>query len=504
MTGQGGEKNSPPDDLPDELKADDSKQSSAPVEYFEEFSDEADRPAAAVPTQALLEEEAPGGTRLRHDPYEALRSRNYLLFSIGALIASIGNQMQNVAVGWEIYSRVSTQYGSTPEGIKQGALALGIVGLIQALPVIFLALPAGQLADRYDRRRIVLFAQLLLASCWVGLACASFTKAPLPWFYFFLLLDGIANALTNPARTALIPQLIPQQTIPNATMWNSTRHQIASTSGPALGGAAIAYLGGPSPVYIVAIVAALIFTLFLCFIKPRPVEHSREPVSLDTLLMGARFVLGTPIILATVTLDMFAVLLGGAVALLPVFAKDILHVGPEGYGWLLAAQAIGALAMTISVAHLPPMKHAGKTLLYAVIGFGLATIAFGLSRNFYLSFAALFLCGAFDAISVVVRHTLVQVLTPDHLRGRVSAVNSVFIGVSNEIGSFESGAVARLIGPIAAVVAGGVGTVLVATGVGWRWPVVRHIGSLQDAAKEYAPVESQERDKGSDETSRTV
>jgi MFS family permease len=477
MKDENGEPDSPP-----EYSRPDASQ-----EYTEEFSGETERPASALPTETLLEEEMPGGIRADRDPYLAFRTRSYLLFSIGALISAIGNQMQNVAVGWEIYNRVAAQYGHSPEGIKRGALALGIVGLIQALPVIFLALPAGQMADRYDRRRIVLGAQLLLAACWVGLAYVSFTKGPLAWFYFFLLLDGIANALTNPARTALIPQLIPVEVIPNASMWNSTRYQIASTLGPALGGAAIAFFKSPSPVYLISISSALIFMGFVLFVRPRPFERVRETVSLENLLSGARFVWSTPIILATVTLDMFAVLLGGAVALLPVFAKDILNIGPEGYGKLLAAQAVGALVMTIAIAHLPPMKRAGKSLLMAVVGFGFCTIVFGLSRNFYLSFAALFLCGAFDAISVVVRHTLVQVITPDHLRGRVSAINSVFIGISNEMGSFESGLLARFVGPIAAVVLGGAGTVGVALGVGWRFPVVRRIGSLEEAAHEYAP-----------------
>jgi MFS family permease len=474
------------------MKQDNGESNSSPEysrlptqDHYEEFSDEAERPASALPTEEILETELPGGVRAERDPYLAFRSRGYLLFSMGALIAAVGNQMQNVAVGWEIYNRVAAQYGHSPEGIRQGALALGIVGLIQAIPVIFLALPAGQMADRYDRRRIVLGAQLLLAACWCGLAYVSFTKGPIAWFYFFLLLDGIANALTNPARTALIPQLIPVEVIPNASMWNSTRHQIASTLGPALGGVAIAFFKSPSPVYLISIASALIFMGFVLFVRPRPFERGRETVSLDSLLSGARFVWSTPIILATVTLDMFAVLLGGAVALLPVYAKDILHVGPDGYGKLLAAQAIGALAMTVAIAHLPPMKRAGKTLLMAVAGFGFCTIVFGLSRNFYLSFAALFLCGAFDAISVVVRHTLVQVLTPEHLRGRVSAINSVFIGISNEMGSFESGLVARLIGPVAAVIAGGSCTIAIALGVGWKWPVVRRIGSLQNVAEQH-------------------
>lgn len=430
----------------------------------------------------------------RRDPYQAFRSRSFLLFFFGALVSSVGNQMQNVAVGWEIYSRVSGQQGAGELAIKQGALALGIVGLVQALPVIFLALPAGHLADRYDRRHVIAYSQLLLAACWVGLAYVSFTKGPLVWFYFFLLLDGIANALTGPARSALTPQLVREEVIPNAMMWNSARTQVASTVGPALGGAAIAFFGTPSPVYLIAVGTALLFAFSTNFLRPRLFQRTQDRLSLDSLLMGARFVWNTPLILATVTLDMFAVLLGGAVALLPVYAKDILFAGPVGYGWLLAAQAIGALMASLAIAHLPPMRRAGKALLWAVGGFGVSTILFGLSRNFYLSFAALFLCGSFDAISVVVRHTLVQVLTPDHLRGRVSAINSVFIGISNELGSFESGAVARLIGPVAAVIVGGTGTIGVALGVAWKWPVVREIGSLHETAKKYSELRAEEEE----------
>lgn len=459
------------------------------TEYLEEYSDEAERPASAQPTEALLHEELPGGSESTpaHDPYLALRSRNYLIFTIGALVSGIANQMQNVAVGWDIYNRVSAIYG-----VKQGAWALGLVGLIQAIPVILLAMPAGQLADRFDRRRIMIAAQGVLALCWAGLAYLSYTHGPLEYFYVLLLLDGIANALTNPSRTAMIPLLVPIEAIANATTWNSTRWQLTAVIGPALGGAAIAWFGRPAPVYLIAIAGTVWFVLFALMLKPRPQEKTREPLSLTSLLMGARFVWSTPIILATVTLDMFAVLLGGAVALLPVYAKDILFVGApsdvaaRGYGWLVAAPAIGSVVMAFVIAHRPPFKRAGRAMLWAVIGFGVATIIFGLSRNFALSFLALFATGACDAVSVVVRHTLVQVLTPDQLRGRVSAVNSVFIGISNEMGSFESGALARFVGPVSAVVLGGIGTIVVTLGVAKKWPVVRRIGTLKEAAEQFA------------------
>jgi MFS family permease len=453
--------------------------------FIEEYSDEAGRPASALPTESQLDEELPGGSENKHDPYLAWRSRDYTLFSIGGLFSNVGNQMQGVAVAWEIYSRVSAV-----SGIKQGAWALGLVGLIQALPVILLALPAGQLADKVQRKAILLITQLVLIFCWMGMAWLSFTHGPLEVLYLLLLFDGIANAIANPARNAFNTQLVPIEAIASATTWNSTRWQFSAVAGPALGGAAIAFFHGPSPVYLVSIFCAFIFIAFVIPLRPRPQERSREKVSLDSLLGGARFVWNNPIILATVTLDMFAVLLGGAVALLPIYAKDILHVGSQGYGWLLAAPAVGSVVTAFLIAHLPPMRRAGRAMLWAVVGFGLATIVFGLSRNFFLSFVALFATGACDAVSVVVRHTLVQVLTPDSLRGRVSAVNSVFIGISNEIGSFESGLAARLLGPVTAVVVGGIGTVLVTVGVAWKWPVVRHIGSLKEAADEFAAQEN--------------
>jgi MFS family permease len=461
---------------------------------IEEYSDEAGRPASAEPTENLLHEELPGASELKHDPYAALRSRDYLLFTVGSLFAGIANQMQNVAVGWDIYQRVSVAVGGEA-GVRQGAWALGLVGLIQAIPVILLALPAGQLADRFDRRRIVLLAQLILAFCWAGMAYISFTRGPLEYLYVLLLFDGIANALTNPARTAMIVQLVPMEDIANATTWNSTRWQLSSVVGPALGGAAIAFFGRPGPVYLVAIGGALWLSVFVTLLRPRPQEKTREAMTLDSLLMGARFVWSTPIILATVTLDMFAVLLGGAVALLPVYAKDVLHADASHYGWLVAAPAIGSVVMAFVLAHRRPLQRAGRAMLWAVAGFGAATVVFGVSKNFYLSFVALIATGACDAVSVVVRHTLVQVLTPDRLRGRVSAINSVFIGISNEMGSFESGALARVMGPVGAVVLGGLGTILVTLAVARKWPVVRRIGTLQNVADEFAAREAEESRK---------
>lgn len=454
-----------------------------------------ERPASASPTEAELEEQTPVSIRLgSHDPYAALRHRDYLLYSVGSLIAAIGNQMQGVAVGWEIYDRT------------RDPLALGLVGLVQALPVLLFALPAGQLADRFDRRRIVLAMQLLVVLSWFGLAYISYTSGPIWMLYGCLLLDGIGHSFAGPAQSSLMPQLVPPELLSNAITWNSSRWQIGSMVGPALGGFAIAWLGGTWMVYLVSAVCVLVLVVFILPLRPRPQQRAGEPMSLASLLMGFRFVWNTKLLLATLTLDMFAVLLGGAVALLPVFAsEDYLNVGPEGLGWLRAAPAVGALVMALLIAHLPPMRRAGKALLWAVAGFGAATIVFGLtpalqvwepaarfdtvftvleySGFFWLAMLMLFLTGALDNISVVVRHTLVQALTPDQMRGRVSAVNSVFIGTSNEIGAFESGVIAAWIGPIAAVVAGGFGTILVVLGVARIWPQITALGTLEEASR---------------------
>jgi MFS family permease len=304
--------------------------------------------------------------------------------------------------------------------------------------------------------------------------------------FVFLFLIGIARAFKDPARSALLPRVVPRATFNNAVAWSSSGMQIAAMVGPALGGLLVA-LFEPQPysfalVYVCdALCAATMFGLFLP-IAGGAYSGSDRSVSLRTLAAGMRFVWSTKIILATITLDMFAVLLGGATALLPIFARDILHSGALGLGWLRAAPSVGALIVAIVLAHMPPMQHAGRTLLWSVIGFGVATIIFGLSHSFWLSFAMLLLTGAFDNISVVVRHTLVQMLTPDELRGRVSAINYVFIGTSNELGAFESGITAALFGPVVSVVAGGVGTIAVVLAVAAIWPQVRRCGRLDASA----------------------
>jgi MFS family permease len=357
---------------------------------------------------------------------------------------------------------------------------LGLVGLVQVLPVLALALIAGHTADRFDRKRIVVLTMLTIALCTLGLTVLSYSSGPLLFIYGCLLIIGVARAFQSPAVSSLTAQVVPAEYFSNAATWESSAWQASSIIGPALGGFLIAVQKQATGVYALVTTLILAVGLMLGLLRPRPVAPSEEELSLDSLLAGARFIWNTKIILASITLDMFAVLLGGATALLPVFARDILLVGAEGLGWLRAAPAVGATLAGLSLAFLPPFRHAGRTLLLVVAGFGLATIVFGLSRSFALSLLMLALLGALDNISVVIRSTLLLTRTPDSMRGRVNAVHFVFIGISNELGAFESGVAAALFGTIGAVVGGGIGTILVVGAVALLWPEVRRLGRLND------------------------
>jgi len=434
---------------------------------------ELERPAAFIATEKELDEQLPVSARRGdRDPYAAWRHRDYSLYSVGSFIASMGAQLQSVTIGYELAQRAGDA--------RSAAFILGLVSLVQALPVMGLALPAGHLADQFDRRRIVLIGLLFTAAGSIVLAWLSLTQHSLPFIYGCLFFIATAQALMRPAQQALVPQLVPSEVLPNAMTWSSTRWQIASVAGPALFGPALLLLKNPAWIYLLDGVAMMSFFAFLLFVRAQPRQRDGEPMTWASVLVGARFVWNSPLILATITLDMFAVLLGGAVVLLPVYAEHILYVDATGLGWLRAAPAIGALIMAVSIAYMPPMQRAGKVLLWSVMGFGAATIVFGFSRNFWLSMLALFFTGAFDAVSVVVRHTLVQLLTPDAMRGRVSAVNSVFISASNELGGFESGVAARFLGLVTAVVAGGVGTIIVVAATALKWPQVKQLGALED------------------------
>jgi predicted MFS family arabinose efflux permease len=392
------------------------------------------------------------------------------------MLGVVGWQMLQVALGWELYERTHS------------ALALGLVGLVTAIPVVLLALPAGHLADRMDRKKIVVVAQGIFILMSLSLSVLSHFQGPIILMFGILLIRGTAQAYNNPARSALLPRLVPAEVFGNAVTWSSSGFQTAAVVGPALGGLVIAINHRATGAYVIDACLTSIYLVMLIAIRGGHAPQGdlssahalkpRERMTLQSLAAGMRFVKDTKIILAALTLDLFAVLFGGATALLPIFAKDVLHSGPEGLGWLRAAPSVGALIVMMTIAHRPPMQRTGWNLILAVAGFGIATIVFGLSRSFGLSMLMLLILGGLDGISMIIRGTLVQLWTPDEMRGRVSAVNSVFIDMSNELGGFESGALAAAVGPIAAVVGGGIGTIIVVAGVAYAWPELRRLGPL--------------------------
>ncbi len=417
-------------------------------------------------------EKSPGGTSsARHDPYAALRYRDFRLLLAGRLITSFGDQMLSFAIGWELWLRT------------HDALALGFVGLAQVTPVILFSLPAGHVADQYNRKRIVLFTQLLLAISALGLTLISLHQGPILVVYVCLVGIGLARAFNGPASYTLLPQSVPQSIFTSAATWSSSVGQLAAILGPALAGVIVAAFNNVSIIYAFDAFAALTFLVLVLMLRGRQLALSRKAATMDSLKEGLHFIHDTKVILAAITLDLFAVLFGGAVTLLPIYATDILKVGAEGLGLMRGAPSVGALLMAVALAHLPPFRKAGSTLLLAVTGFGLATIVFGLSRSFVLSLAMLALLGSLDNISVVIRSTLVLSLTPDEMRGRTSAVNSIFVSASNELGGFESGLTAALFGPVISVVGGGIGTILVVLAISRVWPQLRRLKTLDAPAR---------------------
>jgi len=435
-----------------------------------------------------------------HDAYAAMRVPHFRLLLIGRLIATIGEQMVSVAVGWDVYEKTGD------------AFLLGMIGLVHVIPVFLFALPAGVAADRYSRRTIAIFAQAVLIVCALVLTLLSLSHAPLIFTFITLVVIGTARAFNTPAENALTPLLVPESIFHSAATWSSMVWQLSAITGPALGGvliglpaiierlvptnplliglpASIARIaptsgglanalsvfgGGATTVYSLYALGGVVLFAVLLIIRPRPQPaYIKGESPIESVRAGLRFLRRDKIILPSITLDMFAVLLGGAVYLLPVYAKDILQVGAEGLGWLRAAPAIGALCMSIVIANRPPFKNTGRTLLLAVAGFGLATIVFGVSTNFWLSMAMMFALGALDNISVIIRRTIELVFAPDAMRGRISAVQSIFIGASNELGGFESGVTAALLGAVGSVVFGGFGTLIVVGAVAVFAPQLR-------------------------------
>src|SRR5437660_795929 len=435
-----------------------------------------------------------------HDPYAAFRFGGFSLFTAGNLLSITGRQMLAIAVEWELYAR--THSATSP----------GLVGLVIAVPVVALSLPAGHLADRFSRKRIILVSQIFSALASAALALVSwkhlsippvaalregnralaaiatiferhhpafhFDDASIPLIYLLLFIGGTARTFGWAARSSFFPTLVSRDAFANAVTWNNSVFQIGSVAGPAISGLLVAHIGFPFVYLLDALCAFFFFLLVFAIRRGTRTANQVEKNPWRSLIAGMRFVFSKKVILATITLDLFAVLLGGATALLPIYADQILHCGPVGLGWMRAAPAVGAFVTALAVAYLPPMKHAGKALLWCVTCFGIATVIFGISKVLWLSLGMLFIAGAFDSVSVIVRGSIVQLVTPDEMRGRVSAVNNIFIGTSNEFGALESVLTAATFGPVLAVVGGGIGTILVVIVVAMIWPETRKIGAL--------------------------
>src|SRR5580765_8561345 len=385
-----------------------------------------------------------GSVTKTHDSYAAFRVSSFRRYFFGNLVMILGLQMQKVAIGWEIYERTHS------------AVHLGYVGLVQYLPQLCLVVITGHVTDKYNRKFVLMAALLFNA-----LAAA-----------------GTAKAFWMPARAAFLPRIVPMEIFSNAVSWNTSGFEIATMTGPALGGLLIGMFQSPTLVYAINALAGITYVALISRVSYKHDKQENTPVSLSSLSAGFQFVRKSNVVLSAMMLDMFGVMLGGATALMPIYAKDILNVGPTGLGWLMAAPAVGACTMAVIQAHRGPFKRAGLAVLFAVAGFGTVTVLFGLSRLFWFSLGMLVVLGACDNISVVLRVTLVQVMTPDEMRGRVSALNALFIGTSNELGAAESGMVAGLFGPVFSVVSGGIGTILVAAIIAYLSPQLRSYGRL--------------------------
>ena len=401
-----------------------------------------------------------------------LANRRYAFYLVSRVSLIVATQMLSVAVGWQVYE------------ITGQALALGFSGLALFLPGFLLALPGGHIADRHDRRKILLLCHLGVASCAATLAVMAFMGArSLVPIYAVLGMLGTIRAFSGPAGQALMPNLVARKDLERAVALGSSTWQLAMIAGPSIGGALYAATGRAGVVYATCtVMAVLAFASVLAIGNPpvSPEVKKREPATWSTLLAGLRYVWSNKPILGAISLDLFAVLLGGAVALLPIFARDLLHIGPWGLGILRSAPAVGAATTAFLLASFPLRAKAGIIMLVCVLIFGLATIVFGVSESFALSLVALLVLGASDMISVVVRSTLIQTRTPDEMRGRVGAVNMVFIGASNELGEFESGVTAAWLGPRVAVLAGGIGTCLVVVVWSLLFPALRDIDRLDE------------------------
>ena len=389
------------------------------------------------------------------------------MFQIARFLIVAAVEMQAVAVGWQVYE------------ITKRPLDLGYVGLAQFLPAILLFPISGHASDRFERRHVLSICYGGYAVCFaLLLALAQRRGHSVHSIYIVLILIGVVRSFNSTASRAILPQLVPEEHFPNAVAWNASIFQAATILGPSFGGIVYAAFHGPSVVYVIAMLTAIGATVSSFRIKPEVKARPREAISLRTVFAGLHYIWNKKLILGAISLDLFAVLLGGAVALLPVYAREILHTGPWGLGLLRTAPGVGAAIMAVLLAHRPLRGRSGPTLLWSVGGFGIFTILFGLSRSLTLSLISLLLLGASDMISVIIRATLTQLATPDEMRGRVTAVDMIFIGTSNEFGQFESGVTAQWFGTVPAVVLGGIGTLVVIALWAWMFPELRQAGEL--------------------------
>jgi MFS family permease len=401
----------------------------------------------------------------RSTAFAVLANHDFRNFLIARFFTTFTMMMMSVAVGWQVYD------------LTHSAFALGIVGLVQFLPAFLLTLPGGLAADRFERKRVILFGVSLELIVAASMLAITLSEKPQIWMiYAVLTLIGVSRAFLAPASQSFLPLLVPQADFMRAVAWNSSVFQGAVIAGPAIGG--FMYALGPVYVYGCATACLLIAAVMIAGLRAPTRARSMTSVRIADLFTGVKYVFSRQAILGAVSLDLFAVLFGGATALLPIYARDILHTGPWGLGFLRSAPAIGAATVALVLAHHPIKEKAGTKLFTCVALFGLCTVIFGLSRSFFLSLAVLVVLGAADMFSVVIRQTLVQIATPDEMRGRVSAVNMLFIGASNELGEFESGVTAAWFGTVPSVVIGGLGTLAVVAIWAWRFPILRKMNRL--------------------------
>jgi MFS family permease len=400
-----------------------------------------------------------------HDSYAALRIPAFRRYLGANAALFLGLQMQNTAIGWELYERTGSE------------LHLGYINLARFFATASLILFTGHITDVYNRKKILMGAVALSTLAAIGLAWNSAADGPILLAYVFVALTGVSRAFWFPARASFLPRIVPRATFTNAASWNSTTFELTTVSGPPLAAFLISLLGRASVVYLITGAAALVSFGLIATIRYQHDQSAKQPWTVRSVFAGLGYIRRTRVVLAAMTLDMFGVLLGGATTLMPVFAKDILKVGVNGLGWLNAAPAIGAAAMAMIQARRRSFAKPGRALLLAVTGFGLATILFGFSTNFWLSMGALAILGMCDNVSVVIRTTLVQMLTPDEMRGRVSSINGLFITSSNDLGGFESALISKVLSPVASVVSGGIGTIAVVAAVALLWPELRHQGT---------------------------